>query len=48
MDLRPNRHRAMHSIAGVPMAEVDQQGKAKPGHPKTQTDHLGQGIDLRT
>jgi hypothetical protein len=48
MDLRPNRHRVVHSIAGVPMAEVDQQGEAKPGNPKTQTDHRGHGIDVRT
>ena len=25
-----DRHRAMHSIAGMPMAEVDQQGKSTP------------------
>ena len=43
-----DRHRSMHSFAGMPMAEVDQQGKAELGDPKTLTDRLGHGNDLRT
>jgi hypothetical protein len=30
MGRRLDRHRAMHSIAGMPTAEVDQQGKSTP------------------